>query len=170
MDFATLIQNRIDTLGAGNLVRQSWDRLSPLPGGKRLFSRLLGRLAPYTGTIHALVEELGEGYSLTSMEDRPGSRNHLRSVHAIALANLIELTGNLALAYGLPADARFIVAGMNIDYLKKARGRVTGHCECPTIESSATKEYEVPVTLSDRQGDLVARATLRTLVGPKPSA
>lgn len=170
MDLATLLQSRADAVGPVNLVRQSWDRLSPLPGGKRLFSRLLGRVAPYTGTIHASVEELGEGYSRTRMEDRPGSRNHLRSVHAIALANLTELTGNVALAYSLPNDARFIVAGMSIDYLKKARGPITGHCECPKIDSSARREYEVPVTLSDRQGDLVVRATLRTLVGPKSSA
>ena len=164
---ATFIQSRVDTAGPANLIKQAWDRLSPLPGGKLLFSRLVGRLAPYTGTIHASVEELAEGYCRTHMEDRPSTRNHLRSVHAIALANLSELTGNLALAYSLPDDAQFIVAGMSIDYLKKARGRITGHSECPMIKSSATKEYEVPVTLSDQQGDLVVRATLRTLVGPK---
>lgn len=167
MDLATLIQRRADAGSPVNIVRQAWDRLSPLPGGKRLFSRLVGRLAPYTGTIHATVEELGDGFSRTRMEDRPGSRNHLRSVHAIALANLVELTGNMALAYSLPADARFIVAGMSIDYIKKARGTITGRCECPKIDSSLKKEYEVPVTLTDGQGDLLVQATLRSLVGPK---
>ncbi len=34
-----------------NRVRQAWDRLQGLPGGKRAFSRLAGMAAPYTGTI-----------------------------------------------------------------------------------------------------------------------
>ena len=153
--------------GPGNLVRDGWDRLHNLPLGKTVFSRMVGRAAPYTGTIGARVEVLRQGYSEVTLRDRPPVRNHLRCVHAIALANLAELTGNVALAYSMPDDARFIVAGMNIDYIKKARGTITGVCECPPVETSDRNEYEVPVSLRDPQGVEVARATLRTLVGPK---
>ena len=103
------------------------------------------------------------------MKDRSWLRNHLRSVHAVALVNLAELTGNLCLAYSLPDDARFIVAGLRIDYLKKARGPITGRCSF-TVESSERREYEVPVDLMNDAGEVVARATLRTLVGPKKQA
>jgi hypothetical protein len=51
--------------------------------------------------------------------------------------------------------------------VKKARGRITGRCECPVPETNERKEYQVPVTLHDAAGDVVVRATLRTLVGPK---
>jgi hypothetical protein len=94
-------------------------------------------------------------------------RNHLSCIHAVALANLVELTGNLALGYSLPDDARFIVSGMGLDYLKKARGSITGECHIPLIESSAKREYQIPVTLRDEHGDVVVQGTLRTLVGPK---
>lgn len=150
-----------------NVVREAWDRLQKLPGGKRIFSRLVGRLAPYTGTLGAVVQELGEGHSRVTLTDRKAVRNHLSCVHAVALANLVELTGNLALAYSLPDDARFIVAGMNLDYLKKARGTITGECRIQPIESSARKEYDVPVVLKDPSGAVVVEGTLRTLVGPK---
>ncbi|MBW2551278.1 MAG: DUF4442 domain-containing protein [Deltaproteobacteria bacterium] len=93
-----------------------WDRLERIPGGKLLYSRMVGRLAPYTGTIGAVVQELGDGYSRVTLADRRAVRNHLSCVHAVALANLVELTGNLALGYSLPDDARFIVAGMGLDY------------------------------------------------------
>lgn len=158
---------RPDAERRGNLVRRAWDRLRPLPGGKRLFSRLIGRMAPYTGTIGAHVEELRAGYARVVLRDRHAVRNHLDSVHAIALANLAELCGNVAVAYALSDDARFIVAGMSIEYLKKARGTIVAESRPPEIASNERREYAVEVEMRDRVGDVVARATLRTLVGPK---
>lgn len=153
--------------GDRNLIREAWDGLTQVPGGKLLFSQLVGRMAAYTGSIGARVEELRHGFAETSMRDRPKLRNHLRSVHAIALANLAELTGNIAVAYSMPDDARFIVAGLSIEYVKKARGTIRGLCHCPTVTSNERKEYPVLVTLLDASGDEVAKVTLRTLVGPK---
>jgi acyl-coenzyme A thioesterase PaaI-like protein len=151
----------------GNFIRDAWDRLSTVPGGHALFSRIVGQAAPYTGTIHPHIEELRRGYARVSMADRRAVRNHLRSVHAVALVNLAEVTGNIALIYSLPDDARFILAGLSIDYLKKARGTITGICECPVPETSERQEYAVEVTLLDESGDEVAKVTMRSLVGPK---
>jgi uncharacterized protein (TIGR00369 family) len=156
--------------GPRNMIRQAWDRLHRVPGGKLLFSAMVGRAAPYTGTIGARVVELERGRAVVQLEDRKAVRNHLRSIHAVALVNLAELTGNVALAYSLPDDARFIVSGLSIEYLKKARGTITGTCDCPVPETSARQELEVPVEMFDASGELVARATLRSLVGPKPQS
>lgn len=150
----------------GGFIRTAWDRLSPLPGGKLLFSKLAGRAAPYTGSIGAVVEELGMDHAKVTLRDRRAVRNHIDCVHAIALANLVEMTGNLALAYSMPSDARFIVAGMEIDYVKKARGTITGTCDFEMPRTSDKQEHRVPVELRDRDGDVVVKATLRTLVGP----
>ncbi len=150
------------------MIRQAWDLISPLPGGKVVFSRLIGRMAPYTGTIHAHVSVLRTGYAEVEMADRKAVRNHLDCVHAIALANLAELAGNIALMYSLPDDARFIVSGMSIDYIKKARGTITAIGESPVPPTSKRAAYDVIVRLRDAQGEDVARATLHSLVGPKP--
>lgn len=154
--------------GNRNLLRDAWDRLSPLPGGKRVFSKLIGLMAPYTGSVHAQVVEVRRDYAKIELADRWRVRNHLTSVHAIALANLAEMTGNLALAYSLPDDARFIVAGMELEYIKKARGTITAECELEMPRSAERREVLVPVVMRDRKGDVVTRATLRSLVGPKP--
>ena len=151
----------------GNPIRAAWDRLHQLPGGSRAFSRLVGMMAPYTGSIGAQVVDLELGRSRVVLHDRRSVRNHLRSVHAIALCNLAELTGNVAMAYSLPDDARFIVAGLSIEYLKKARGTITGTCDCPVPTSSERREYPVDVVMRDPSGETVATARLRTLVGPK---
>jgi acyl-coenzyme A thioesterase PaaI-like protein len=154
--------------GSRNLMRDAWNLLSGVPGGKLVFSRLVGRMAPYTGTIHATVTVLRAGYAEVVMADRKAVRNHLDCVHAVALANLAELAGNIALAYSLPDDGRFIVSGMEIEYTKKARGMITAIGETPVPRTAARAQFDVPVTLRDASGEQVAKAVLHSLVGPKP--
>src|SRR5258706_2136835 len=127
-------------------------------------------MAPYTGTIHPTVTALRTGYSEVTMRDHRGVRNHLDCVHAIALANLAELAGNVALFYSMPDDARFIVSGMEIEYTKKSRGTITATGESPVPKTSSRAAYDVDVTLRDASGEQVARAVLHSLVGPKPGA
>jgi uncharacterized protein (TIGR00369 family) len=149
-----------------NVIRDAWDRLSPLPGGKRVFSRMLGMAAPYSGSIGAQVREVRRGHARVTIADRRAVRQHLGSVHAVALVNLAELCGNLAVAYSLPDGMRFIVAGLSIDYTKKARGEISATCDVEVPETGERREIPVSVILRDPAGDEVARATLRTLVGP----
>jgi acyl-coenzyme A thioesterase PaaI-like protein len=160
----------LPSLDRRNMIRDAWRLLSLVPGGKILFSRLVGTLAPYTGSIRAQVVELRVGYAEVVLHDRRAVRNHLDCVHAIALANLAELAGNVALAFSLPDDARFIVSGMEIEYLKKARGTITAIGEPPVPQTNERAAFRVPVVLRDAKGDEVARVILHSLVGPKPGS
>jgi acyl-coenzyme A thioesterase PaaI-like protein len=150
-------------------LRRSWELMQHLPFGRQLFSKAIGRIAPYTGSIDAVVLELAPGRARVALEDRRSVRNHLKCIHAIALANLAELAGNSALAFSMPSDARFIVAGMSIDYKKKARGRIVAEATCPAIADNARAEYEVTITMRDQAGDIVAESKLKSLVGPQRS-
>lgn len=156
--------------GGRNVVKDAWNLLSRLPGGRVLFSRLVGRMAPYTGSIGATVTALRAGRSEVELHDRRAVRNHLDCVHAIALANLAELAGNIALAYSLPDDARFIVGGLEIEYTKKARGTIVATGECPVPQTSVRAAIDVPVILRDASGDQVAKAVLHSIVGPRQAA
>jgi acyl-coenzyme A thioesterase PaaI-like protein len=149
-----------------NPVRSRWDRLRRLPGGRRLFGLLLGRLAPYTGSIQPRILELGAGHARVEMRDRRAVRNHLRSIHAVALMNLAEVASGLALNYSLPPDTRAILAGLSIEYLKKARGTLVATADFEPPSSSERREYEVASEIRDPTGEVVARAVARWLVGP----
>jgi acyl-coenzyme A thioesterase PaaI-like protein len=147
-------------------IRALWTRLGGAPGGKAIFSWALGRMVPYTGTIRPRVVELRAGYARVEMADRRRVRNHLDSIHAIALANLAEVASGLAVIYALPDGARGILLGMSIEYIKKARGRLTAECSCDVPDAREPREYEIDVTVRDAAGDLVVRARPRWVIGP----
>lgn len=149
------------------VIREQWDRWSRRPGGKAVFSRLLSFVVPYSGTIGARVEELRPGYARASMRDRRRVRNHLRSVHAIALMNLAELATGLALNYALPDGARSILKGLSIDFTKKARGRLTAEATAPVLDAPEEREITVETSIRDEAGDVVATARASWLVGPR---
>ncbi len=140
---------------------RAWDRLHRLPGGTWLFSRLLGWMAPYTGTIGAHVRELRPGYARVTLRDRRKVRQHLRSIHAVALVNLGEVASGLAMLLALPPGVRGIVTQLTTDYFKKARGTVTaiGKAGPPTSIATDT-DCEVVAEVFDAAGDLVSRTTV----------
>ena len=151
----------------GPQLRKHWQRLQRLPGGKRLFSWLLGRFVPYTGTLGAHIEVLQPGYCVVRLCDRRAVRNHLRSVHAMALANLGEMASGLALMNGLPENARGILAGFNIEYLKKARGELLAECRCEVPATNSEREVEVLCEIRNTDGDIVTMVRAQWLIGPE---
>ncbi len=139
-------------------VAQLWATLHGLPGGKALFSRALGHMAPYTGTIGCTVEALRAGHAVVSMTDRKAVRNHLDSVHAIALMNLGEVSTGLAVMFAIDGRGRGIITHLEMDYLKKARGTITATCDAVVPDGAGDHEFHAESVLRDGEGAIVARA------------
>ncbi|MBH25236.1 MAG: DUF4442 domain-containing protein [Myxococcales bacterium] len=150
-----------------NLIKKSYDLLKHVPGGKRLFSKMVGRAAPYTGNIKGEVLDIRPGYARVRLADRRAVRNHLNSIHAIALVNLGELATGLAFIYGLPDNSRCILTGISAEYIKKARGTLIAEGTAPIPETSERAEYTVQAEIRDARGEVVTRVTARWLIAPE---
>ena len=154
------------TPSPGAKIAAIWNRLAPLPGGRRLFSRAIGWFAPYSGTVGAQIVALEAGYARVELADRRRVRNHLDSIHAVALVNLGEITSGLAVLVGLPEGIRGIVIELATEYVKKARGRLTAECRCEIPEIDEATEHEIRAEIRDESGEVVARVTARWLLSP----
>lgn len=151
----------------GNLVRLTWDRLAAMPGGKAMFSRVVGETAPYTGTLRAQVEELRDGYARVALTPRRRLTNHLNSTHAVALMNLGEMVTGLAVMYAMPQTMRGIPVHLSMDYVKKARGVIRAETLVEPVRAGEVYQQDVTADLKDEQGDVVATFRAVWQLSPK---
>jgi uncharacterized protein (TIGR00369 family) len=146
-----------------------YNRLHGLPLGNRIFSRVLCMKAPYFKSIKPVFSELREGYCEIRMKKRRSVENHLKSVHAIAMANLCELTGGTCLEASIPGSLRWIAKGMNIEYLKIAKTGLTARCEIVGIPEDKTGDFPVTIRVDDQNGVMVVKAVINMYISRKKS-
>jgi len=147
-----------------------YNKLERWPFGRWLFSRAVCWKAPYFSTISPLITVLENGRCEAVFADRRRVRNHLGTVHAIALCNLAELTAGVMTDASLPKGMRWIPKGMAVQYLKKAKGRMLGVATTSTRALVASESgYELPVTVDvfDQSGERVFSAEIRMWLSPR---
>ena len=87
-------------------------------------------------------------------------------MHAVALANLGEVTSGLAMLSATAPSVRGIVTRLETEYLKKARGTLVAVCQCTVPEIVEPTDLEIHAGISDSSGDVVARVTARWRLSP----
>jgi acyl-coenzyme A thioesterase PaaI-like protein len=152
----------------GKTLLRLWSRLRPLPCGRWLFSQIFGWRVPYSGSVRPKIRELAPGHAVVDIPDRRANRQHLGSIHAIALLNAAEQASGLALLTALPPGIRGIVTQISMSYFKKARGSIRAVCEVTAPTVTGDTEFDVTADCLDHAGEVVARATVRWRLGTQP--
>jgi len=142
-----------------------WDLVSTFPLGKLVFSYFLRFFNPYTGALGAQIDILKCGHAEVILKDKRRNRNHLNSIHAIALSNLGELTSGLAVLSSLKPNTRGIVKHISIDFIKKARGTLRAVCICEVPAISKDTEFIVHADIFDVDHDCIARISVLWKLG-----
>ena len=122
---------------------------------------------PYTGSIGAEVLDLSPGAVKIKLADRRAVRNHLNSIHALALMNLGEMTTGMALYSTLPEGMRIILVHLEIDYHKKARGTLMTHLELSSEERKFVpgETKKIPFKIINEKGDVVSSGLAHWKIG-----
>jgi len=147
-------------------ILERYQRLSKLPGGNFIFSKLVGLAAPFFAKIRPKVIDLRPAYCEVSIKDRWGVRNHLGTINAGALCSLAEMTGGLALDSVMPKSMRWIPRGMSVDYLAKASGTITAVSQ---FDKTIINEGDVviPIDVNDSDGKTVFTARITFYISKK---
>ena len=134
-------------------------KLSGLPFGRRIFSKLFCLKAPYFGSVRPLFETVTSGRCEATIKKRRSVLNHIGTVHAIAMCNLAEAVGGLCVETSLAKNLRWIPKGMAVEYLKKAETDLRAIC---TVDPAALTagENKVEVNIFDKSNQKVFRAEI----------
>lgn len=150
-----------------------WQRVSPLPLGKALFSTMVCFRAPYFRTALPYIRVLEPGHCEITAPHWWGVKNHIGTFHAIAACNLAEAAMGMLAEATVPSTHRWIPKGMRTQYLAKSQGGLRAVARLDPLPDLATLtegcDVVVPVELTDRSGAEVVHADITIWVSPKPT-
>ena len=117
--------------------------------GDRLFSFAFSQVAPYFWTIRPRFTVIEPNHAEVVIPKRRGVKNHIGTVHAIALCNGLEAAMGVLAEASIPSDKRWIPKGMEVSYTAKATTDIT--CIAETDPEQWTgDDPDVPVRVQGR--------------------
>ena len=151
-----------------NPILKYWNYAQSTAFGRRIFSFLIGFYVPYSGSVSPSIEKISKGSASVSIKEKWFIRNHLKSVHAIALANVGEFSSGLAMLASLPDNSRGIVKNIEIEYIKKARGKITAKGSAPEIGELTENIEKIAIAeMLDSTNEVVAKMKVYWQIGPR---
>ncbi|GLQ33284.1 DUF4442 domain-containing protein [Litoribrevibacter albus] len=125
---------------------------SPLKG--KTLSMFFGRVIPFAGTSGIQIEELGQERSVLVLKNKKRVQNHIKGVHAAAMALLAESATGFLCGMNCPDDKLLLIKSMNLNYVRRAKGNLTAVAELSEAErqlmiNQDKGEVSVKITVTD---------------------
>src|SRR5688500_859746 len=141
--------------------------------GDRVFSFAFAQAAPYFWSIRPRFTVIEANHAELVIPKRRGVKNHLGTVHAIALCNGLEAAMGALAEATIPADKRWIPKGMTVAYTAKATSDITCIAETDpeqwSTEALPEEGGDVAVRVRGvrEDGEVVIEGEIRLWVTPK---
>jgi acyl-coenzyme A thioesterase PaaI-like protein len=143
-----------------NRISRVVGKFSGLPSGLRSAAqtRLLGAMVPFLGTARLKFEVVTPERVVVSVKNRRRVQNHIKGVHAAAMALLAETATGFAVGLNLPDDKLPLIKSMKVEYLKRSQGDMRAVAELlpeqiVALRNEPKGEVTVPVTITDQSGE-----------------
>lgn len=155
-------------MASSNYLINLYERCLKLPFGRKVFSAMFARKAPYFKTIKPLITELKPNFCQLTFKKRKAVQNHIGTVHAIAVCNGMEMAMGALAEASIPKHLRWLPKGMNVQYLAKTDSDVT-------IEATSSEftwqpgDQPISVEAKRSDGTVVAAGHITIYVSEKPS-
>lgn len=130
-----------------------------LPEGMRslALSKIFGQVVPMVGTAHIRYLEVSPSKVVCHLPNRRAMQNHIKGVHAAAMALLAETATGFVTGLNVPDDRLMLIKSLHVDYKRVAKGSLTATATLSDeqrqyIAREAKGELTVPVTVVDESG------------------
>ena len=123
----------------------------------RAMSLVFGQVVPFVGTSGLRYEEITSERVVVSIRNRRKVQNHIKSVHAAAMALLAETASGFVVGANLPDDRIPLIKTLHVDYVRRSSGDLRAVAtltadDIARIRSEPKGEVTVPVTVTDATG------------------
>lgn len=144
-------------------------KLKWLPFGKKIFSLVVSRVAPYFATISPTITELVPNQCTCMIKKKKKVFNHIKTVHVIAICNGLEMAMGVMAEASIPKNLRWIPKGMTVDYTAKAGSDI--RCVASVNQDDwQVGDMFVNITAYDENDVVVVKGTIKLWISEKPAA
>jgi len=161
-------------MSSSNTLSRIVSKFAVLPAGARasLISRIFGRVVPFVGTAGLVYEELTPERVVVSIRNRRAVRNHIKGVHAAAMALVAETATGFVVGMNIPDDSLVLIKSLQVDYYKRTQGDMKAVAtlspeQIALIRSTPKGEVNVPVVVTDESGEEPIKCTMLWAWVPK---
>lgn len=144
----------------GNRLSKLVKATSKFPQGIRstLWSKAFGRIVPMVGTANIRYLAVDQHHVVVRIENQRNMQNHIKGVHAAAMALLAETATGFLTGLHVPDNRILLIKSLHVDYLKVAQGGLTATASLSPEQQKFIVEQEkgellIPVTVIDDAGN-----------------
>ncbi|WP_374530111.1 DUF4442 domain-containing protein [Acinetobacter sp.] len=144
----------------GNRLSKLVKATSKFPQGIRstLWSKAFGRIVPMVGTANIRYLAVDQHHVVVRIENQRNMQNHIKGVHAAAMALLAETATGFLTGLHVPDHRILLIKTLHVDYLKVAQGGLTATASLSPEQQKLIAEQEkgellIPVTVIDDAGN-----------------
>ena len=148
-----------------------YHRASKVPVvGRGAFSLAFALKAPYFLTIAPTLLELRPNHAEVRVRKWWGVHNHLGTVHAIAVANGLEMAMGALAEATIPPHLRWVPKGMELEYLAMSDSTLLASADTDPADWEQPGEVAVRVQATREDGTVVVRGVIRLHVSERKRA